>query len=285
MNIGIINRKENESVLFLKEAAEKRGHNFFVLDSVLLDISNTDNIDLPEMDAVYYWSGAGTVGRSCLLDYLKNKGVKIFNSAFLKDSLFVNKIYQTYRVAQNNVLTPKTIIKSNAKYKDISEKFDGPFILKSGLGSCGERVFLIKDRKDFIEAKKSLKGFEILYQELIPNDGDYRIHVVGGEAVCAYRRVPKEGNFKANVTLGGNMEEIKDEKLISRLYDIAEKVADSFDGADMVGIDLIKNTENDDIYFIELNEIPGIKKIYDVTGISVANKMVDFFESELEIDK
>ena len=124
-----------------------------------------------------------------------------------------------------------------------------------------------------------MKNEEVLYQEHVPNDGDFRVHVIGGRAVCAYKRTPAKDNFKANVAQGGAMEKVEDQELLSRLYDLSEKVAKSFNGADIVGVDLIQNKKTGSLYFIEINYIPGIKKVKEVTGVDVVEYMVDYFEN------
>jgi glutathione synthase/RimK-type ligase-like ATP-grasp enzyme len=75
------------------------------------------------------------------------------------------------------------------------------------------------------------------------------------------------------------MEKVEDQELIKKLFEIAEKVSKSFKGAEIIGVDLIKNIKTGKIYFIETNELPGIKKVHEVTGINIADKMVDYFES------
>ena len=135
------------------------------------------------------------------------------------------------------------------------------------------------EEEDFEEARENLKGDELLYQKFIPNDGDFRIHVIGGKSVCAYKRIPEGNNFRANVSLGGSMEKIKDKDFLSKIFKISEKVSQSFEGAEVIGVDLIKHNETGEIYFIETNELPGIKKVHDTTGVNIADKMVDYFES------
>jgi ribosomal protein S6--L-glutamate ligase len=279
MKIAIFGKKILSTRL-LKEAFEARGHSVSLLRDALYFEPTDPESTLPSgFDAAYYVSGAGIVGRVCVSDFLNNKGIPIANKGIFLDPCFINKIYQAYKVSQNGILTPKTVTQVNASFDRIKSLLDSPFVLKSAFGSCGRKVYLIKDEKEFEEAKNDLRGDELLYQKFIPNDGDFRVHVVGGEAICAYKRVPEGDNFKANVSLGGGMEKIEDEDLLSKIFEISEKVAKSFKGAEIIGVDLMMHEETGEIYFLESNELPGIKEVHEVTGINIADKMVDYFES------
>ena len=130
-----------------------------------------------------------------------------------------------------------------------------------------------------VSARQTMSGCELLYQQFIPNDGDFRIHVVGGKAVCAYKRVPLGDSFKANVSQGGSMEKVTDAALLQQIFLMAEKVAASFIGCEIVGVDLMQDKNTGDLYFIETNEIPGTKQVKEVTGVDISDVMAEYFES------
>jgi RimK family alpha-L-glutamate ligase len=279
MNIAIYGKKQTLSTRLLMEALESRGHSVSRLSYLYFEPTNPDQILSEKFDLLYYWSGAGTVGRVCVLDFLHENNIAVVNKGIFQDPYFISKIYQTYKVSRNNILAPKTITQTNASYKKLVAALELPFILKSAVGACGSKVYLVKNEEEYIEAKNELIGDELLYQKFIPNDGDYRIHVIGGKAMCAYKRVPCGDNFRANVSLGGEMEKIEDQDLLSKIFKISEKVSKSLEGAEIIGVDLMKHKETDEIYFIETNELPGIKMVHEITGVNIADKMVDYFES------
>jgi glutathione synthase/RimK-type ligase-like ATP-grasp enzyme len=169
MNIAILQKKETISMSYLRRALEKRGHNIYSLHSLYLEPNNLDEAQIPDdLDLLYYWNGAGTVGRVCLCDYLHNKGVKVVNRGIFTEPLFVNKIYQLYKIGLNDILAPKTVTQTYASYEEIINKIGSPFILKSAVGACGEKVYLIKNEDEYEDARLMLKGQELLYQEFIP---------------------------------------------------------------------------------------------------------------------
>ncbi len=283
MNIGIYTRAKNKTIKILEKSLIKRGHKFILINNLNFDPTNPENTEFPPLDILYCWHGAGTMtsfgGRVSVCDYLREKGVRIINEATLNDPLFINKIYQLYKVSTSKTLAPESVIQIESNYEKIADKIGNPFILKSAVGTSGKRVALINDQKQLDHTAPQFTGIEKLYQKFIRNDGDYRVHVIGGKSVCAYKRTPESGEFRANVACGGKMSDVEDVVLKQRLFNIAEKVSESFTGMDIIGVDLILGLDDDQIYFIELNELPGIKQVQEVTGVNIADKMVDYFES------
>jgi glutathione synthase/RimK-type ligase-like ATP-grasp enzyme len=151
--------------------------------------------------------------------------------------------------------------------------------------SCGgEGVAMIKSAKDHIEFKKIHGGSELVYQEFIDYSGDYRVNVIGGKAVCAFQRLGVPNDFRANLSLGGSMEKVKDIDLLKTLYEKAEEVIKVFPGAEVVGLDFIVSKKSGEPYFLEANLSPWTRNIEEITGVNIGEKMVDYFESIVDID-
>ncbi len=279
MNIHIFQNKENLTTRLLRIALENRGHTVTTNNYLYFDTTHPEKFDVSGIDLVYYWNSAGITGRMCLLDYLKAHKIPFVNRLFLEDLRALNKITQTYVVAKNNIRTPKTIVQKEASYDRLLELLGTPFVMKAAFGSRGKKVYLIKSEEEYDSARQTMSGCELLYQQFIPNDGDFRIHVVGGKAVCAYKRVPLGDSFKANVSQGGSMEKVTDAALLQQIFLMAEKVAASFIGCEIVGVDLMRDKNTGDLYFIETNEIPGTKQVKEVTGVDISDVMAEYFES------
>ncbi len=279
MHLHLYQSKEHETTQSFKDAMERRGHKVTFVNLDIFDITNPTQLSLRGVDAVYYWGGIGTFGKKSLLHHVYSQGVSIINNALLDDMFVIDKIGQTYAVTRKGIRTPHTIIKTNATYNDVTRILGPSFIMKATIGSCGTKVFLIHDTHSFEEARQKLHGAEALYQSHIPNDGDYRVHVVGGRAVCVYKRVPTKDNFKANVAQGGTMEMIHDTKLYRALCVFAEKVCTAFRGCDIVGVDIMQHADTKELYFIEINATPGTKQVAEITGVDISDIMVNYVES------
>ena len=98
--------------------------------------------------------------------------------------------------------------------------------------------------------------------------GDKRVILIEGEPVGLINRVPKIGQYKANLHLGGKAEI---SKLTKKEQEICKKIKPFLLANKLifVGIDLIdeKLTE------INVTSPTGIVQIKDLTGVNIAKKM------------
>ena len=179
---------------------------------------------------------------------------------------------------ESEMLVPQPLAASRRDtYSSVADSLGITFIMKVTIGSKGGGVFLINSEETFKEAHEALRysGFSI-YQEYIPNDGDYRVHVIGHKAVFAYKRIPAAGDFRANVSRGGSMEKIIDQKLLTELNEMAEKAV-SLSSLDVAGIDIVKSTSTGKLYFIEHNKNPGVKGVKDLLGVNNDQLLLDYY--------
>ena len=107
-------------------------------------------------------------------------------------------------------------------------------------------------------------------QELIERDSerhrDLRVYVVGGRIVGAMNRYAPENDWRPNVALGGDVEDMTDD-LPENVPEIARRSAEVV-GLDYAGVDLIEG--HDGWYVLEVNPTAGFKGLYKATGRSAA---------------
>ena len=143
----------------------------------------------------------------------------------------------------------------------------------------GKGVVLAETKKaasSVLSAFRQLKA-NILVQEFIKeaNGKDIRALVIGNEVVGAMERTAPEGDFRANLHLGGDGREVilsDDEK------DIAIKAAKTL-GLGIAGVDLIKSKRG--LLVIEVNSSPGLEGIEAATSSDIASKMINYIESKI----
>lgn len=284
MKIAITGDTEVESKTLIEEVLKSRGHTVVYFTHMYLNLGNMDELLFGDIDLVYYWGGVGPIGRVCFSDYIDHhKNIPFINRSILEDPLLESKIYQAYKIFDHGLPHPKTIVQSYAQHKMLSEVLSLPYVAKVTQWSSGGRdVALIHSEKDLDCFKEENTGKELLYQEYIDYDADYRVHVIGGKAVCAYERVPPEDDFRANISLGGSLVRIEDQKILSELFDLAEKTSACFKGLDISGVDIIRDRRSGELYSIEVNKTPGIKQVKEITGVDVAEKIADYIESQVK---
>jgi ribosomal protein S6--L-glutamate ligase len=163
---------------------------------------------------------------------------------------------------------------------DIVELVGGaPLIVKLLEGTQGKGVVLAQTDKaaeSVINAFKSLKA-NILVQAFVKEaEGrDLRLFVVDGKVIGSMERVAAEGEFRANVHLGGKAREVKTTPAERKIAIKASKVM----GLKVAGVDIIRSRSGPKV--LEVNSSPGLEGIEGVTHKDIAGEMIDAIERHL----
>jgi len=240
-----------------------------------------NRIDLP--DAVLVRTGAGTnYFTLALLRQLENFDIPIINNSqsilHSRDKMISSQI-----LARAKLPTPRTMLVSHPINIDIVEQEIGfPCVVKLVTGSQGKGVYLCKDKNmfvNFMDLTDNLKSKKTLIIQEFINSGelfDLRVWVIGGKTVTAMKRMPPEGDFKANITRGGIGERFE---LNNEICELASKTARAFD-LEITGVDLLFNGEK---YLVcEANSSPGFEGIDKYCGTDMADQIVKYMRKKYE---
>ena len=193
-----------------------------------------------------------------------------------------NKIYVT-TFEDSHELIPETYVSKNAEYlyELITNFHANKMILKPLAGHGGKGVIIIE--KNARHSIRSLLDFYIgeykknyvILQEYIEGaeEGDIRVIMLNGESIGAMRRLPGEGDIRANIHAGGHPEKYhlnKKEQAIC--HKIGKKLVE--DGLYLVGLDLMQGK------ILEVNVVSpgGIARINQLNKTKLQKKILDFVE-------
>lgn len=211
-----------------------------------------------------------------IIRHLEKLGVFCCNRSqsieLVKDKLHVHQI-----LAESNLPTPKTmLVKFPVDPKLIKREIGFPSVIKNVSGTEGKGIHLCRTESDFVDIMDLIyannKSANIILQEYIKTSRgkDLRIFMVGGRPVASMMRSAKKG-FKANYTLGGNVEPFE----ISRELEwLATEVVRLID-LDVAGIDVLFNGENS-FKVCEANSSPGFKGLELATKKNIAAEIIDY---------
>lgn len=117
--------------------------------------------------------------------------------------------------------TPQTLIYANTEsnIRHIMDQMNFPFVAKEVRNSQGRGVFLIRDRKDFLEY--AAKNETLLAQEYLDIRKDLRVVWVADRVILAYWKIAPPGGFLNNVAAGG---EIRYENIPTGAIDLVANV-------------------------------------------------------------
>jgi len=175
-----------------------------------------------------------------------------------------DKIKQTALFEILNIAHPRTrIFYGKQQKKKILQYFKFPFIAKQPRNSSmGHGVFFIKNMKDL--SNYLLNPWPAYIQEYLPVHRDMRIIIIGREIVLSYFRIAKKGEFRANISLGGEISfDPVPEQALAMALDTAIRC-----GWDDVGMDIIEYKNK--FYVIEANMKYG-KKGFRKAGIDYSS--------------
>jgi glutathione synthase len=206
-----------------------------------------------------------------------------------KSTLVVNNPYEVRNspekifVTHFSHLMPKTLITRNLKvigdfrneYKDI--------IIKPLYGNGGQGIFhILPEDENFyslLEMFFSQSKEPLMIQEYLKDvrEGDKRIILLNGEPVGAINRIPKKGESRSNMHVGGKPEKTT---LTNREKFICNEISDSLKkkGLYFVGIDII----GDYITEINVTSPTGIREIRALDSILIEEMFWDFIEDKIK---
>ncbi len=168
-------------------------------------------------------------------------GVRVFNST-ASMMLSENKMLCYHKFYGEGLPQPLTFENIDCYARAVELLSSSKFILKSCVGSKGEKVWLVGDKQEFDAAKGLCEGSYIVQSYISESCGrDIRVWVVGDRAVAAVERY-NSSSFKSNIFSGGvaTIEGVTPE--LERICVAATKSV----GLDFSGVDILKAGGSDE---------------------------------------
>jgi len=180
-------------------------------------------------------------------------------------------------------LMPNTLISRNVDSIIEFRKQFKDIIIKPLYGNGGQGIFHIlpedENLNSILEMFFSQNKEPLMIQEYLKDvrNGDKRIILLNGKAVGAINRIPKLGESRSNMHVGGKPEKTK---LTKRDKFICNEISNSLikKGLYFVGIDII----GDYITEINVTSPTGIREIRNLNSIAIEEMFWDFIENKLE---
>ena len=242
----------------------------------------TGGLDSSLYDFVLFWDKDVQ-----LATQLENLGMRVFNSA--QSILWCDDKAQTFlRLTPHGIPMPRTILApktfTNIGYTDLSflddvvQSLGFPIVLKECFGSFGQQVYLLNDMDSLRRKVQELAGAPLLFQELIAESygHDTRINVVGGKVVASMLRRSTDGDFRSNLTLGGEMENYTPTPGEAALAIRATELL----GLDFAGVDILFG--KDGPILCEVNSNAHFKTTLQCTGVNMAEEILRHIAGKLE---
>ncbi len=175
-------------------------------------------------------------------------------------------------LAEAGVPIPDAVLAlSNDRLNDAREQFGERAVYKTAIGTHGGGTWMV-ELDERVNAKVGNRY--AFLQEFLDHDSerhhDLRVYVVGGQVVGAMNRYAPEGEWRTNVALGGDVEDMTD-TLPSEVAGIARDAVDAI-GLDYAGVDIVQG--EDGYYVLEVNPTAGFRGLFKASGVSPAPYIV-----------
>jgi len=277
----------------LVEAAEKRGHQIDVIDTLKVYMNITSH--RPELrygeekltgyDAVIPRIGASiTYYGLAVLRQFEMMGVYPLNES-VAIGRSRDKLRSLQLLSREGIGLPVTTFAHDTKHTDEVIKIAGgtPVVIKLIEGTQGIGVVLAdtnRSAKSVIEAFRGA-NVNILVQEFIKEAGnsDLRVFIIGGKVVATMMRSGAEGDFRSNLHRGGSATRVR---ITPEERSTAVRAAKIL-GLNVCGVDLLR--ANHGPVVMEVNSSPGIEGLEKATGIDVASQIIEFIEKNARPNK
>ena len=294
MNGWIIHKKElgeNHEVSRLVEEFEKRDIKVRVVNPKDVDIF-VDRDDRKSIlvegvprklpDFVLPRTGSGTTYFiNAIISHLERLGVTLINGSDAIDNV-KDKLYSQQILGSSNLPVPKTmLVKHPINIELVEKNIKYPMIIKTLSGSYGSGVFMVEDKKQFRQIMKMAEltnaRYNIIIQECIEDSlgRDLRVLVVNGKVVGCMMIHSVDGDFRANITRGGEAIPYQIDDDIDWIGGECARLLD----LDIVGVDLLFNEGSYTI--CEVNSAPGFQGMEKYTKTNIAEKMVNYITKKV----
>jgi RimK family alpha-L-glutamate ligase len=284
MRIALLSAGVGWHVRDLLRAAARRGHEAAVIDFRRLSATVTHGTDaLADFDAVLVrtmppGSLEQVVFRMDLLHRAQARGVIVLNPPRAVETC-VDKYLATANLDAAGLRVPSTVVCQHADAAlEAFESLGGDVIVKPLFGSEGRGMVRVSDPEMAWRVFRTLERTQsVLYlQRFVPHPGwDLRVFVLGGRVLTAMRRY-SNGDWRTNVAQGGRGEVIR---LSAEEERLALRAADAL-GAVMAGVDLLPGPDSE-WYVLEVNAVPGWRALAPVTGVDVADAILEFLAQDI----
>jgi len=201
----------------------------------------------------------------------------------------VNASSKLYTLNFPEIIPETHITRDPTRIRRVIDEFGGDMVMKPTAGYKGEGVIKVSMRdpanlNSLINYYVNLsRPYEernpVIIQEYLHEEGggDVRMLLLNGEILGAMRRIPRNGEFRANIHAGGRAEK---HEVTESERDVCERIKDKLiaDGLFFVGIDLIAGK------LVEINCVSpgGIPRINRLNGDKLERKVIDFLEAQVK---
>lgn len=218
------------------------------------------------------------VARMDMLAGLESCGVRVINSPRALECA-VDKYLTTQRLALAGIPVPATIVCENSDTAlEAFETLGRDVVVKPLFGAEGRGIMRVSDPELALRAFRTLErlGAVLYLQRFVAGPGfDIRVLLLDDQLVGSMKRIPKPGDFRANISQQGTgVVHVPTERELA----LARQAA-HITGSLLAGVDLMYNADHEPLV-IEVNAVPGWRGLQRTCDIDVPMRLFEWMEDD-----
>jgi RimK family alpha-L-glutamate ligase len=206
-------------------------------------------------------------------------GKVVIDESLTNEGYAVSKMHDHLVMAGHGVACPRTWQLFNPRQVEaLAEQLTYPCLLKGVHGARGEHTYLIHDAEQLHRRLWHYPYGELMLQEYLPADEDYRVMVVGYRALpVMVSRKPPKGDFRTNYALGGHFirHNLAD---FPAFRTLAEQAARAL-RREFTAVDI--RMKGDQPVILEVNRQPDFEGFERATHFDVASEVVRYIRERI----
>jgi glutathione synthase/RimK-type ligase-like ATP-grasp enzyme len=208
--------------------------------------------------------------------YAQAKGIRFLNSEALHNRSHGKASQYVQAALRGTAAMPFALVLDGTRLSQLMASMPFPVVAKAIRGNRGNDNYLVHTAGELQKALAGSPETAFVAQPFIPNDGDYRLLIAGGQVRMAIHRQAATGSHLSNTSKGGQATIVELSVLPKAMLDDAIAIAKALN-RELTGVDMVLHKDNGKHYFLEANNMPQL-----ATGSFVNEKaqmLNDFFST------
>jgi glutathione synthase/RimK-type ligase-like ATP-grasp enzyme len=279
MKLLLISPKQAYTTMRLQEEAANQNIQLIVKDvRELIDLNYS--VDPANFDALYIRQGYVDFERAAAAAHLQGliglarrfseAGKVVVDNSVAEGDFGAGKYYALTRLREQGIAVPQTNLLSSLSITDINY----PAIAKWNFGSGAKHTYLLKNFDDLKKVQDKYPAKEIIIQEFIPADFEYKVITVGFKSLPTVIKLNTNSN-KFLPDLASH--QVVPTSQVAEVVSLAEKASHIL-RRELAKVDVLES--NGRLYLLEVNRWPGFRYFEEVTQLNVAEGFIKYIQKK-----